>query len=102
MQTGQRVWPVTHDTHDTPDDDDDDEDNYPKEIGFQTSGTISIELGDDVGDGEELRVWVATFGVDEDMPRGKKEKHEEKAVGRDSVDRALESLGIPTPRTSRI
>jgi len=70
LQTGQRIWPVTHDTPDDgdgDDDDDKDDDNYPKEIEFQNSGTISIELGDDVGDGEELRVWVATFGVDEHM-----------------------------------
>lgn len=100
LQTGQRIWPVTHDTPDNSndnndDDDDNDDNNYPKEIKFQKSGTISIELGDNVGDGEELRVWVATFGVDEDMPKQRKEKHEERAGLRDSVERRLQNIENP-------
>jgi hypothetical protein len=61
LRTGESGWPVEHDGSE---DDDDDDDRWPKEVEFGVNGAVSIELGMDVGEREELRVWVRTFGID--------------------------------------
>jgi hypothetical protein len=44
--------------------------NFVREIAFQTSKAVSIELKHE-GEGEELKVWVASFVIDEDMTEEK-------------------------------
>ena len=64
LETGRRIQPIRHG---------DDEYDHPKEIEFQASGAVSIELDQcEVANAEcgELRVWVATFVVDADEPAG--------------------------------
>jgi len=47
------------------------------ELEFRMAGGVMNRSGNMVGADEELSVWVASFGVDEDMP---KEKVEGEAV----------------------
>jgi len=62
VETGQRVWPVVHD------DPDEYHDNRPEDIQSQASEEASVELGMDISNGKELRVWWKTFEVDKGMP----------------------------------
>jgi len=56
---GRRVWHI---------EDEDSDGDAPKSIVFTVTGEASIETGPDVGEGEELKVWVMGYGVDADMP----------------------------------
>ena len=58
LETGKHTWAVENK---------DDEHDFAKDLEFQASGAVSIELRNDREGIEELRVWVATFGVDEHM-----------------------------------
>ena len=62
VETRQRVWPVVHG------DPDEYHDNRPKKTQFQTSGEVSVELGIDISNRKELRVWWKTFEVDKGLP----------------------------------
>jgi len=47
---------------------DDDDDDDVVEVTLDEFGAVTIDIGEDVGEGEELKVWVTRFGMDE-MPR---------------------------------
>ena len=78
LETGQRVFRVVHV------DPVNGVYSFPKEIRFQASGAISIGLEGKAAEGEELRVWVTTLGVDEDMPEDTNEKPRERSALGDS------------------
>jgi len=52
------------------DDDDGDDDDDVVEVTVDDFGAVIIDIGEDVGESEELKVWVTRFGMDE-MPREK-------------------------------
>jgi len=49
----------------------DDDDGDVVAVTFDESGAVTIDIGEDVGEGEELKVWVTRFGMYEGMPKEK-------------------------------
>jgi len=49
----------------------DDRNEIPIEVTFDGSVSVTVDIGDEVGDGEQLKGWVTAFGMDEGMPMEK-------------------------------